>query len=260
MERRQCSPDIVSATSPTTPPPSPESLIRQTHAYVQDYMSPSSRFDASHDYEHVLRVLALCGRILHVERGRVPEVFYDDTVVTLSALLHDVDDRKYPPSFSSPSCSASLSFSPSNPTPFSILTSLSCPTQLARTVQTVVSALSYSTETQHPALIQRTLSLHPELAIVQDADRLDALGAVGIARAFTFGGVRGRALESTVAHFEEKLDRLEGMMKTCEGRRLASERSERLRVWKGWWREEVGLREGEGEEGGEGGRKKGEKR
>lgn len=75
---------------------------------------------------------------------------------------------------------------------------------------------------------------------MQDADRLDALGGIGIGRAFAYGGARGRGLGETVGHFEEKLVRLEGMMKTGEGRRLARVRGERVRVFRGWVREEMG--------------------
>lgn len=56
-----------------------------------------------------------------------------------------------------------------------------------------------------------------------------------------------RGLEDTLHHFEEKLERLEGMMKTEEGRRLASVRTERLRIFRGWWEEEVWLAGGETE-------------
>lgn len=76
---------------------------------------------------------------------------------------------------------------------------------------------------------------------MQDADRLDALGAVGIGRAFTFGGARGnRGMRGTVDHFQEKLERLEGMMKTDEGRRMARERTRRVKLFRDWWEEEVG--------------------
>ena len=81
---------------------------------------------------------------------------------------------------------------------------------------------------------------HPELAIVQDADRLDAIGAVGIGRTFSYGATRGKGMEETLRHFEEKLEKLQGMMKTAEGKRLARVRAERLRVFRGWWVDECG--------------------
>ena len=78
---------------------------------------------------------------------------------------------------------------------------------------------------------------------MQDADRLDALGAVGIGRAFTFGGAGGarggdRGMRATIDHFEEKLEKLPGLMKTDEGRRMARERGRRVKVFRGWWEEE----------------------
>lgn len=117
---------------------------------------------------------------------------------------------------------------------------------LAETVQAIVSAVSYSTETRNPSLTQRTLLAHPELAIVQDADRLDAIGAIGIGRTFTYGGAKGsRGMDETIEHFTEKLERLEGMMKTGEGKRMAGDRTRRLREFKGWWEEESAIGLGE---------------
>ncbi|MGB0383609.1 MAG: HD domain-containing protein [Ardenticatenaceae bacterium] len=69
-----------------------------------------------------------------------------------------------------------------------------------------------------------------EAAIVQDADRLDAIGAIGVARAFAYGGANHRALYSphdpsnTIQHFDDKLFKLRDLMNTTEGRRLADQR------------------------------------
>ena len=105
-----------------------------------------------------------------------------------------------------------------------------------------MSAVSYSAEIKNPSLTKQTLEAHPELAIVQDADRLDAIGAVGIGRTFTYGGAKGsREMDDTIDHFTEKLEKLEEMMKTEEGRRMAVARTKRLRMFRGWWEEEVGL-------------------
>ena len=60
--------------------------------------------------------------------------------------------------------------------------------------------------------------------IVQDADRLDAIGAVGIARTFAFGGRHNRTLASSVSHFHEKLLLLKDMMNTQEAKELADNR------------------------------------
>jgi uncharacterized protein len=86
---------------------------------------------------------------------------------------------------------------------------------------------------------------YPELAVVQDADRLDAIGAIGIGRTFTFGGAKGaKEMGETIQHFEDKLEKLESMMKTTPGMRMARERTERLKTFKSWWEEEQKEAEG----------------
>ena len=228
------SPETCSRDSPTT-------LIANTKAFVKEYMS---QYDASHDYSHIQRVLALAQHILGVEQRSHPTILYDPTIVTLAALLHDVGDHKY--------ITPSASDETEDPTTLvkSTLISLGAPLEQACYVQTIVKSVSYSHEVLNPTHVRGVLLQHPELAIVQDADRLDAIGAVGIGRTFTYGGAKGRkgagmeGMEDTINHFEEKLVHLEGMMKTEEGRRLARVRTQRLRVFKGWWEEENAVLKG----------------
>jgi uncharacterized protein len=115
-----------------------------------------------------------------------------------------------------------------------------CPPRLMSKVALIVEHVSFSSEIKRPQLVKAMVNAHPELGVVQDADRLDAIGAVGIARCFAFGGVKasGRGLHGCIEHFTEKLENLEGMMKTETGRGLAEERTRRLQEFRGWWDEE----------------------
>lgn len=206
-----------------------EELIQSVSSYVEEYMS---QYDPSHDYNHIQRVHRLALLILdkesQAEAGARPQ--YNKTLVTLGALLHDVGDRKY-----------LLPGQDSATLVRDVLLERGCPADLADAVQDLVLHVSFSSEKKDPQKVLDKIASVPELAIVQDADRLDAIGAVGIARCFTFGGAKmsGRGLGGCVDHFVEKLELLEGMMKTGTGRQLARERTERLKVFRGWWESET---------------------
>ena len=233
-------------------------LMVKTRDFVKDHMA-QARFDVSHDYGHVQRVLALSMEIQRVEQKKFANIKFDDTITELAALMHDIDDHKYPRPAPAPNPPSPTSL-PSTVDPFlthppppldppipptpaveSHLITLGWPPHIAIPVSIICASVSYTTETQHPAIHLSALRRFPELAIVQDADRLDAVGAIGVGRAFAYGGAHGRDLSDTVAHFEAKLARLEGMMKTGEGRRLARVRSERVAAFRGWMGEEMGF-------------------
>ena len=80
----------------------------------------------------------------------------------------------------------------------------------------------------------------PEGCIVQDADRLDALGAVGIARTFAFGGEHGRPMSESVQHFYDKLLRLRELMNTPAAAALAEERHAFLEAFLAQYYKETG--------------------
>lgn len=196
-----------------------------------------SHFDSSHDFAHVQRVVRHAMHILAVEQRLDPTTRYDPTVVTLAALFHDLNDRKY--------LTRTVMFASDIEDPETqvkrVLLRLGATQQLARKVQIIVKNVSYTNEMLDPAHNRGVVLQHPELAIVQDADRLDAIGAIGIGRVFTYGGAKApaRGMQGSADHFVEKLEKLEGMMKTAEGRRLAKIRTERLREFRGWWEEEM---------------------
>lgn len=198
-----------------------DGLLSDVEEYVKAYMA---NYDPSHDHHHIRRVVALAQRIHAAARSPTSR-----DVVTLCALLHDVGDKKY----LRPGEDGAVLVR-------DVLLSLGAGRALADKVQAVCGGVSYSGEVADPAGARRLAAEHPELAIVQDADRLDAVGAVGVGRAFTFGGARGQDMGSTMRHFEEKLVRLGGMMKTDVGREMAAVRTERLRLMQEWWADEVG--------------------
>lgn len=86
---------------------------------------------------------------------------------------------------------------------------------------------------------------YPELGVVQDADRLDGMGAVGIGRVFTFGGakMKDQNMQDSVIIFEIKLLKLVALMKTGPGKRMGEERAAVLRVFRKWWDEDMGVAE-----------------
>lgn len=204
-------------------------LYGAVYDYVKVYMS---RFDSSHDFTHVLRVLALAKYILAKEAEANPGKKLHKQAILLAALLHDVGDKKYAQPGEQPERLIT-----------DLLSKNGCPPRFVAKVSMIVEHVSYTNELKRPQLVKAILGAHPELAIVQDADRLDAIGAVGIARCFAYGAAKAsdRGLEGSIEHFTEKLEKLEGMMKTETGRQLARERTERLTSFRHWWTEENNL-------------------
>jgi uncharacterized protein len=226
-------------TNPVKRGSSSESLIASTTAFAQHYMSQEC-FDASHDFTHIERVSKLAQHLQSAHEKANPEIQLDSLLITLTVLLHDVSDHKYFPHSSGDSTGGDHV---KHATAEGILLAVNAPPTLASLVQVLVSHVSCSHELTHPEAVAAVMREHPELGIVQDADRLDAIGAVGVGRAFTFGGAKERSLETTFGHFEDKLLIREGMMKTEEGKRMAKERCDRLRVFMGWWEAEIGLKD-----------------
>lgn len=201
-------------------------IYKNVYSYVEGYMS---RYDMSHDFNHIRRVLALSKHILREELSDNPSKKLNDHAVILGALLHDVGDKKYV----KPGENAEHLVS-------DILRKNGCAPRLVAKVSLIVENVSYSNEIKRPQLVKAIIGAHPELAIVQDADRLDAIGAIGIGRVFAFGAAKApdRGMQGSIDHFTEKLEKLEGMMKTEAGKLLAQERTQRLKDFRQWWQEE----------------------
>lgn len=219
-----------------------DELVTKTAWYVESFMS---QFDASHDWQHILRVAKLARIIFRDETKIVLENFgcimnktpgehLSLRKIILASLLHDVTDRKY----------ITNQEKGNEPQPIiaKLLKSFGADEQLANDVEAICNGVSFHTETKDTAAALRLLQRYPELGIVQDADRLDAIGAIGIGRVFTYGGAKtSRSLHESMQHFDEKLLHLGGIMKTFAGARMARERTERLEVFKAWWRDECSV-------------------
>lgn len=168
---------------------------------------------SGHDFDHTLRVYRMAARIGQ-EEGADPEI------VALAALLHDVDDRKLSPETWANKDRA-LRFLRDN----------GVEEEKIRQILQVISEISFSEGNGRPSTL--------EGMCVQDADRLDAIGAIGIARTFAFGGSRGRRIHdpegfdqtSSIWHFYDKLLLLKDRMNTQTGKLLAQQRDAFLRTY-----------------------------
>ncbi|KAI9634488.1 uncharacterized protein MKK02DRAFT_38018 [Dioszegia hungarica] len=184
-----------------------------------------AQYDPSHDWAHVERVRNTAVRIA----AGLPGV--DMKVVELAALFHDVA-AKYTssstlrdtlaPFLNHPLTAASLTHAQV----FNILDIVPC---VSWTAEKTLRAKNEWTE-RHGAWL--------ELHAVQDADRLDAIGAIGIMRCSAFGAVKGRLLVddgegegSSEAHFEEKLFLIKDRMKTDFGKAEAERRHSTMKAW-----------------------------
>ena len=193
-------------------------LIDQTVDFVKKTLQNA---EAGHDWWHVQRVWKNVKLIGQTETA-------DMLVVELAALLHDIADSKFH--------NGNEELGPQIAGEF--LRSLQIEESTVIHVQQIIRNLSFKTSFE-------TVVFHSiELNIVQDADRLDAIGAIGIARAFTYGGFKNREIYNpeispalhiskeeyknptapTINHFYEKLLLLKDKMNTQTAKNLAEQR------------------------------------
>ncbi|ALL08464.1 phosphohydrolase [Pedobacter sp. PACM 27299] len=200
-------------------------ILEQTIAFVKKTLAGA---EAGHDWFHIERVYKNALLINQAEKG-------DELIVALAALLHDIADPKFN--------DGDEEIGPKMAGDFLTELGLS-PAQILH-VQQIIRNLSYKASLGTITFQSR------ELDIVQDADRLDAIGAIGIARAFTYGGYKNRVLYDpeiapdlnmskevyknstapTINHFYEKLLRLKALMKTNTGKEIAAQRHDFMLVY-----------------------------
>ena len=192
-------------------------MIENAIKYVKQIFADDC---SGHDYHHTMRVYRLAVQIAKRENA-------DLLIVQLSALLHDVDDAKLSPETYATKKNA-VDFMESN----------GVDNEIIEAVCKIIEEVSFAgTDSVVPSTV--------EGKCVQDADRLDAMGAIGIARAFAYGGSKGRKIyepkikplvnmgkeeycqnqnSTSINHFYEKLLLLKDMMNTDAAKRIAEHR------------------------------------
>jgi uncharacterized protein len=189
----------------------PNDLIAETESFIRERQSNEG---TGHDWHHTDRVRKMAMRIAAVENA-------DPAVVELGALLHDIADHKFHSGDSTVGANAAREF----------LQSKGADPQLIDQVCHIVEHISFKGAGEPNTIASL------EGRIVQDADRLDAMGAIGIARCFAFGGHKNRPLydpagaDSSLRHFYDKLLLLKDRMNTKTGREIAEERHQFLETY-----------------------------
>lgn len=202
-----------------------EEVTKQTIDFVKRILAGA---EAGHDWFHIERVYRTALHINAEEGG-------DLLIVSLASLLHDIADSKFN--------NGDEELGPRIAGEF--LARLGLNADIVLQVQLIIKNMSYK------ASLGGTDFQSKELDIVQDADRLDAIGAIGIARAFTYGGFKNRVMYDpsiapaptqdkeayknstapTINHFYEKLLLLKGLMKTRKGADMAAQRHEFMELY-----------------------------
>jgi len=173
-------------------------LIERTREYARHFFER----EGTHGFSHVERVFNLC---LHIGK----EEGADLEVLALAALLHDVarplESAGKVEDHAAEGARIARHF----------LRSIGYPEEKVEAVAHAIEAHRFSRGPEPETL---------EAKILSDADKLDAIGAIGVARVFMYSGEHGRSIEDSLAHFEEKILKLKGLMYTETAKRLAEER------------------------------------
>ena len=195
-----------------------QEIIERTADFVKDELRHA---EGGHDWWHIERVWKNAKTIALSEPA-------DLFIVETAALLHDIADQKFNQGDESVGVQKARTF----------LETLHVEHSVVEHVEKIIQNISF----KGGNFSQDFFSM--ELAVVQDADRLDAIGAIGIARAFNYGGFKGRELYNpaldpamgmtveqyknsrapTINHFYEKLLLLKDRMNTATARKMAEQR------------------------------------
>ena len=204
-------------------------IINQTIQFVKSNLQGA---EGGHDWFHILRVFNNAKLIAKGES-------VDNFIVELGALLHDIADAKF--------YNGDESIGPKKARKF--LEDIEVDESIIQHIENIILNISYKNSLSKNNSKQKFTS--KELEVIQDADRLDAIGAIGIARAFNYGGFKNREIYNpeiqpninqnketykkstapTINHFYEKLLLLKDKMNTKTGWRLATERHKFMELY-----------------------------
>ena len=186
-------PDLLEVKNGVT---HPDPLIQHAIEYITGLFKQNSD---GHDLDHTLRVYRTAMKISEKYSK------CDKKIVALASLLHDADDPK-------------LFQTSNNENARSFLSSHELSNKDIDVICEVINSVSFS---HNKDKVPSTL----EAKIVQDSDRLDAMGAIGIARTFAYGGKHGRGLDDSVQHFYDKLLLLSDLLNTGEAKKIGRKRA-----------------------------------
>lgn len=199
--------------------------MQNTEAFVKARLLSEN---TGHDWWHAVRVSSMAKHINESENG-------DSYIIDLACLLHDVGDRKVITEYDDDSSIAE-----------NFLLEQSVPEHTIKQVMYIINNMSFSKN-----LKNKLVNAPLELLVVQDADRLDAIGAIGIARMFAYGGSNGRLIfdptevardvkttkqykqpsGSSFHHFEEKLLHIKDLLNTKSAKDVAEGRDAFMRTY-----------------------------
>ena len=175
-----------------------EEIVLKVESYIKEVMYNES---SGHDWWHVKRVHDLALKINEKENA-------NEFTIKMIALLHDIYDDK----FSDGNMRDKL---------IELMKKLNVFEEID---ENKLENILFSIENLGFKGGFNKVELSKEGQIVQDADRIDAMGAIGIARTFAYGGKCGRDMDSSVNHFHEKLLLLKDLMNTKEAKEIAENR------------------------------------
>lgn len=195
-------------------------ILKETKLFMKDKLYKEG---SGHDWFHIKRVYNLATYICEKEGG-------DKFIIKMASLLHDIDDWK---------------FSNNNKTTEGFLKSICVDEESIYKIMNIITTMSYK------GGVVNSYQNNLEGKIVQDADRLDAMGAIGIARAFTYGGSKNILMYNphikpknfqnldevknldnhTINHFYEKLLKLKDLINTDTAKQIAEERHRFMEIY-----------------------------